>query len=1577
MSHLRRVHRLSLAVLLAMTAAALGYADMAPVALVNPDFAAGADAAGLPRGWGRYAGSQDATAKVVEAAPGTHAVLLQDNDANAEIGVTQAFPAKPNLLYRVTVKVRAVAGATPAGSHCQLRFLPANTLAQVELATEVSQGWDEIVVEGVAPPDTTQAMIYLYSHKEPTPVVLIGGVSVAAGPAPPPPPKPEVKQYDRLKDLHLSIPLVEGGKSTVSIVAPASGIYSAAATSLQAAVQTHTGARVPIVSDSDLAAAVPLRGNLIVLGNRSTNLTSNALYDLYYSLMDLKYPGVGGYAVRTLHDPFANGYSAILVGGSDAAGVTEAAAVLARKLTATAPVDGKLAVGWLMETRLGKGLTPPADARQAEIWEASKMYGSTGYFGWNSISKCMAQFYMAGDQHAAREVVRLAFPDAQALKEIDQIDGERIENKHDPLAGTYHYNSHMMMLFWDLIEESPVFTDAERLKITNALARQIHHRLIVQREGTYFVTTAPGAVSSRHGQWAAISLYVLGRYFNKYYPDPMWAQCQRGGELCFHSLHKHAWVHGESDNLYWFNTGTAPILTYMVLTGDRIPLQNGVLPELLRGQEILANGRTPDGNLTGAAMDFLNKAAYLTGDGRWITYRGRTQVDTDVFRLGQSYWPDEQVIKPALPTDLVGRWTIMPMPRPMRDSRASGIPYANCFRFGSYRSAPDARGDYVLLDGYDENSRNPCHTFDVLELRLNGRTCLAGYHNQVVTSADGMVEPVVARDGALLHRNVLGPMATAVGEVPKAAFCNWRRTLAQRTGKYAVVVDDLTFRADSQNMKVTTTWQPSSGVWNPSEQAIRLVAGGAAVVLPGWVQFRALDAKWTSDPPGPEHVVALDSLGAMLLRATEVGPWMEMTFHLDRPASGEFYADFLNYVDRGRVRISIDGKPIGEDFDNYADDVKETRISLGRLTLPAGEHRLRLTVVGVRAGNAKANIGFGGLAIRPDGAVPVNTPSYYDLRSCDVQPATSAGGICSFEWQGPVKQGEHRRTFTLLAQGTETTPPACLRVADNAAAMCLPTPALAVTGDYRACAGELVIVAGDHLSGHALTSAGLDQALVSADVPVDLDWDFTAGVIEVESTREATLTLRLADGGKLLLDAAAVATVAGTAPGTTAVKLGAGRHKLAGAVPAGEAETQLGEGLTTLVAAGRKQRVDQLAAAAGTPRLALPPLAATATAQVGGKVVAMIAMPSPQGTLLAIAEEKTVHLLALDGKPVRTLQADGKIRAINWWADHRLLLVGCQDEKVIAFDESGARKWTFTSVMDPAVYEAAKPYWFKTAPGHEGVHSLHTGVFYGGKSQCVVGSACTLEVIDEAGQLVKRMPVFWGPVWKFLPVNGPDKSLNLLMAQWPNGSDNVRILNNGKDAVGAGYNGVPAGHTYVGGWTAQNRTALVRADLEGDGTAEVVTLINGIWNRLTVFAEDGTPRYNAQFGPGAQAAPRSRMRDLAVADLNGDGKQELVVATAEGLVVALTGRCEKLWSVNLPAAPMSLQAMTPAGARSALLVAGCVDGSLYVIDGEGALRRSGRVTGSPGAMMAVVTPTGPQVVAATDKGEVACLAPTL
>jgi hypothetical protein len=883
-------------------------------------------------------------------------------------------------------------------------------------------------------------------------------------------------------------------------------------------------------------------------------------------------------------------------------------------------------------------------------------------------------------------------------------------------------------------------------------------------------------------------------------------------------LHEHAWISGESDNLFWYSTGIAPVFTYLVLTGDRRPLANGVLAELLRGQEILISGQVPDWALSSASMDLFNKAAYVTGDGRWITYRERTGVDTNVFRLGQSFWPDP-ALEAKAPTDLAGQWSLLRLPEPAWSARRSGLPFAQSFYFGSYRSAADASGDYVLLDGFNGASRNPYHTFDILELRLQGQTILQGYHNQVITSADGMVEPRVAMDAALLHGDVVGAAVTAVGEVPQAAFCNWKRSLLLRTGQYAIVIDDLAFRTDSQNMKVTTSWQTPGGRWDHKAQAVRLPAG-------------------------------------------------------------------------------------------------------------------------------------------------------FELQSGDVQDSSGAG-LVTMNWNGAVKKGQHRIAFYLIAANARRSSRslACTRLADNAAALALPQSALGIVGEYGQTKGECVLLAEDHLSGHAVASAGIEDLLMAADSPLDIDWDFTAGVAHVVAAKPTVLRLSLAAAEALRVNGAAVKT--GRANGLCSLPLAAGRHVLTGAAPGTEANVGRNNALQRLLAEGRRLREKDLSAAVPSAKPTARALTAAATFQVGANVAQLIPITTAKESQLALAADNTIHLLSVEGKELRKLHTDGKIRVLHWWADRQLLLAGCVDEQVVAFDAAGRRQWTFTSEMDPAVYEAAKTYWFKSAPGHEGIHGLHSGAFDDGKSRCFVGSACTLEILDDTGKLVKRLPVFWGPGWKFLLVPGQESSRNLLVARWPNGTDNLAIINSRTMAhAGRGFEGVPAGHSYVGGWTAQNRTALRLEDLDGDGKIKLVTAINGTWNRVTVYSEQGQPLSNAQFGPGSSTAPRAQMRDMDVADLDGDGRKEIVVGTFEGLVVILSNRCEKLWSTRLPSPPLSLRCFRAHGAAHPCIVVGCVDGTIAVLDHTGALVCLGKVTGRPIQMVVLDTPTDALAVVATDRGEV-------
>jgi hypothetical protein len=197
-------------------------------------------------------------------------------------------------------------------------------------------------------------------------------------------PDPTPPQYTQLKNLHTQTVLAQNGKSMVAIVA--SGKYKDQAAALQKVLSTKTGVTVSILDDKNFE--IPLTQNVILLGNRSTNTALSKLYDSFYALTDLKYPGAGGYEVRSVHNPFGDGHNAIILGGSDDAGVQAATEHFIKVLLAQKDIGNSLSVGWLLDVKLGQNVQLPAEgAGLMPTWQDSKSYGRTGYFGWNSISK--------------------------------------------------------------------------------------------------------------------------------------------------------------------------------------------------------------------------------------------------------------------------------------------------------------------------------------------------------------------------------------------------------------------------------------------------------------------------------------------------------------------------------------------------------------------------------------------------------------------------------------------------------------------------------------------------------------------------------------------------------------------------------------------------------------------------------------------------------------------------------------------------------------------------------------------------------------------------------------------------------------------------------------------------------------------------------------------------------------------------------------------------------------------------------------------------------------------------------------
>ena len=1228
-------------------------------------------------------------------------------------------------------------------------------------------------------------------------------------------PQPNVPVYKKLKNLYLYTVLVTKGKPTIIIVAPKD--YATEAVAIQSAIKRLTGATIQITQTYPEYRAFPLESNLILLGNRSTNNVISTLYDRGYTYLDMKYPGQGGFVVRTLHNPYGNGKNVIFAGGSDAAGVKEASENLIKLLNESISSKDSLSVGYLCKIKLGKDYAVPDSAKDAEIWEASRKYGSSGYFGWNTISKNMALYYMTNNKKYLQEFLRLAFPDKLAIKEMEKTDGELIENKSDPLAGPYHYAASNMIQLWDLIEESPALTDSQRLKITNAFARQLLHR-VDEYGSVYWSTKPPLFTGDRHFDWAAFSLYALGRYFEKDYPNPVWKRCMAAGDLYFSALKKTSWIAGNNDHLFWFTSFYDPILDYLIFTGNRGPVMLANLRQMLNTQEILFTGAVKDEGLESSSLTMLNKAAYILNDGRWVYYRKHVGLNTDIFRLGQSFWPGPE-LKPKVPVDLSGKWKIQWMPKAMWAGRATGFPAKQSFRWGSYRSEAGSGGDYIQIKGYNGAGRNPYHTFDILELRLNGATLLTGYHNQVLTSIDGMVEPKVAMDAALLYSGVVGQVAIAVAKVPDLAFAKWQRSLALRKGRYVLIADDLHFGINSNNILVETTWEMSEAMWMPQQNFVKI-------------------------QPKEKPQAAYE------LHSSEL-----MEVH--------------------------DGKDSGMNW---------------------------------RANNGNK-----------------------------VEMANSKEETTTMNWHGGVQKGQNQVFFHLFAKNTSGTNNAlaCLKLADNAASLALPEAGIAVAGKYQNLQGDLVVLSEKSLFGHNISLAGLTQSLLVSDLPIEVDWDFANGKLEIINNCSFTLSLALASpwlkvNGKAIKGKAI--------KGLFSFHLTKGQQEITGAYPSSELKKTVTTELTNILEKASELRIKQVAKNNIIPNKAIvPALTSVMHANIGGVPISSIIIPSPQGDLLGVATGHTITLLNSGGREMQKLTTPGEIRVLRWWAEPKLLLVGCTDEKVIAFDEQGYKKWEFTSEMDSAVYETGKQYWFKSA--FPGIYGLYSGYFDNGKSRAFVGSACTLEILDENGQLVKRLPVFWSVIRQFLMTTAKDGSKNLLVGGWLNGFNQLVAIGSKKiEEVARGYDEFPPGHSSVKGFAVMNRYDNFLTDLNHDGRQEVISAINGSWNRVSIYSEDGKPLFNAQFGPGS-STPRSTMRMMDVGDLSGDGKPEIIVGIASGKIVVLNGQAQKLWAIELSSPPTVVKLVKDRDKK--WVYVGSEDGTIVEMDGQGNILKQGKVTGRP------------------------------
>jgi len=611
-----------------------------------------------------------------------------------------------------------------------------------------------------------------------------------------------------LRDLNLDTVLVAHGKPTAVLVVPEAARYDAAVKRIQAAVKEATGTTLAVLRGVKDPEKLLKDRNAVALGNMSTNPFIEKLYLQWYSLLDLKYPGKGGYVVRSVHNPYATGHNVLLLGGSDDIGVARAADAFCSMLHRGDPLQ----LGWTLKVQLGEDITPPElitedgcvmPERHRNHRGYTRNWRSHGYvrYGWNPVSIGAGLYLMTGEKRYADYFKSMAMPDPENIPNtITRFHAFGIPK--EPLVEVADYQAHLMVLIWDLIEESPHFTDAERLRITRDMLRHQHWRTIwkVGRDEHDFEKYAV----NRHIAYAMIDTYTGSRYFAKYYPRPdrKWQRRVASVSKSFHNtwLKSAVWP---TDTLYSIPSHVQFVFDFFLMDDPDALLESGAVGTYLNMYDIFFRGKDWIFDRDDASPFLYNLATYVSKDRRYTGLMSEKQLKKmEGFNLGRSFWPPDDLPETPL-VDGGGGWTVYPSAADRaRTGREDTRFYMAC-----YRGGPNVEDDYLLVDGHYGNGRTPFHKNTILQLNMfGGRLLLSGYYNELDVLFEGESNLYVPRKAEMIKTLAWDGMGYVQTAVTNMTASSWTREILCVRDLGCVVVDRLTPRKTGR-FSVQSTWQ--------------------------------------------------------------------------------------------------------------------------------------------------------------------------------------------------------------------------------------------------------------------------------------------------------------------------------------------------------------------------------------------------------------------------------------------------------------------------------------------------------------------------------------------------------------------------------------------------------------------------------------------------------------------------------------------------------------------------------------------------------------------------------------------------
>jgi outer membrane protein assembly factor BamB len=601
----------------------------------------------------------------------------------------------------------------------------------------------------------------------------------------------QVEKISQLKDLRLTTVICKGRQAQAILAIPDDDVHKALAAEINARIRKCGGVELPVAVNKTPAELLP-QMNVIALGNLADNPFIEKLYFRWFCFTDRWYPGKGGYEVRSIHDPLGTGTNVILLGGSDAAGASEA---VRRFCSILEPASfGALSVGRLFDLRLGQNLKPPSDANRTPPLLRLFVEGLEMPLGYNEASRLGLMHYYTGEPKYAR-----AFMDAARRSHL--------------FAQADHYHAHHNALVWDLIEESPLFTDADRLFVTNEI---FEHALSGESGGGLAALSGgPDSMFDRHAGFIGLSALTDIRYLARDYPRQEWEGILSAVDGYFRPR-LGSFASG-SDLARGIYTYLEALVIYSLLTGNHEIVRSGALRAWADRCAAMCDPLgflVPSGQYDAMSYPYFTfrKAAFLLKDPGLLYLSGMRQRAADsqgVYELGMEFDQGQAFagdIEPRPPHDLTGV-RVVPLDDRERREFDPGMPPNKAFAKITFRSGLGEDDQFLVLDGiWGGPAGKPIQDANaILQFSDGGRTFLVDVdpetqnrrsstvnHNVLSVTRDGQA-PVPPRLAALESVADLPSIGCTHTRLDPYMEGSWDRHIVWRKGAYFVVVD--AFRA--------------------------------------------------------------------------------------------------------------------------------------------------------------------------------------------------------------------------------------------------------------------------------------------------------------------------------------------------------------------------------------------------------------------------------------------------------------------------------------------------------------------------------------------------------------------------------------------------------------------------------------------------------------------------------------------------------------------------------------------------------------------------------------------------------------